>query len=166
MTKMPTVWEILKEFKNLCRGRGWKISEHEDWVEINDEYHNFLWARDVHPSSFKKIAANRKCVVREGFGYRVVDASYTAWLFSKAPSETLVNTISENPDISCRTALYDLSPLLEGKNICVKLNHTESPVFQEFENFLRDELKIDLKPLPPLSSPEINSESFHIAELA
>jgi len=166
MTKMPTVWEILKEFKNLCRGRGWKISEHEDWVEIDGEYHNFLWARDVHPSSFKKIAANRKCVVREGFGYRVVDASYTAWLFSKTPSETLVNTIFENPDISCRTALYDLSPLLEGKNICVKLNHTESPVFQEFENFLRDELKIDLKPLPPLFSPEINSESFHIAELA
>ena len=114
----------------------------------------------------EKIAANRKCVVREGFGYRVVDASYTAWLFSKTPSETLVKTIFENPDISCSTALYDLSPLLEGKNTCVKLNHTESPVFQEFENFLRDELKIDLKPLPPLSSPEINSESFHIAELA
>lgn len=166
MTKMPTVWEILKEFKNLCRGRGWKISEHEDWVEIDGEYHNFLWARDVHPSSFKKIAANRKCVVREGLGYNVVDASYTAWLFSKTPSETLVKTIFENPDISCSTALYDLSSLLEGKNMCVKLNHTESPVFQEFENFLRDELKIDLKPLPPLSSPEISSESFHIAELA
>jgi hypothetical protein len=166
MTKMPTVWEILKEFKNLCRGRGWKISEHEDWVEIDGEYHNFLWARDVHPSSFRKIAANRKCVVREGFGYRVVDASYTAWLFSKTPSETLVRTIFENPDISCSTALYDLGPLLEGKNMCVKLNHTESPVFQEFENFLRDELKIDLKPLLPLSSPEISSESFHIAELA
>jgi len=166
MTKMPTVWEILKEFKNLCRGRGWKISEHGDWVEVNDEYHNFLWARDVHPSSFKKIAANRKCVVREGLGYNVVDASYTAWLFSKTPSETVVKIIFENPDISRRTALYDLSPLLEGKNTCVKLNHTESHVFQEFENFLRDELKIDLQPLPPLSSPEINSESFHIAELA
>jgi hypothetical protein len=166
MTKMPRVWEILREFKNLCRGQGWKISEHEDWVEINDEYHNFLWARDVQPSSFKKITGNRKCVVREGFSYRVVHASYTAWLFSKTPSESVIKTILENPDISKRTALYDLSPLLEGKNTCAKLNHTESQVFQEFESFLRNEFKIDLKPLPPLSSPEINSENFHIPELA
>jgi len=166
MTKMPRVWEILREFKNLCRGRGLKISEHEDWVETNNEYHNFLWARDVQTSSFRKIATNRKCVVREGFSYRVVEASYTAWLFSETPSETVVKTIFENPDISSRTAVYDLSQLLEGRNICVKLNQTESQVFQEFENFLKDELKVALKPLPPLSSAEINSENFHIAELA
>jgi hypothetical protein len=166
MTKMPRVWEILREFKNLCRGRGWKISEHEDWVEINDEYHNFLWARDVQLSSFKKITGNRKCVVREGFTYRIVDASYTAWLFSKTPSESVIRTILESPDISSRTALYDLSPLLEGESICVKLNHTESLVFREFESFLRDEFKVDLKPFSLLSSPEINAENFHVAELA
>jgi hypothetical protein len=78
----------------------------------------------------------------------------------------VIKTILENPDISKQTALYDLSPLLEGENTCAKLNHTESQVFQEFESFLRNGFKIDLKPLPPLSSPEVNSENFHIAELA
>jgi len=161
--KMPRVWEILKKFKDLCKFRGWKTSENEDWVEIDHKYHNFLWARDIHPSSFKSIVSNRKCVVREGLSYHVVEASYTAWLFSEAPSETLVKTIFENPDFSRRIALYDLSPLLEGKNLCVKLNHTDSHVFQEFESFLKNELKVKLK---PLSNPEINPQNYTVAELA
>jgi len=161
--KMPRVWEILKKFKDLCKFRGWKTSESEDWVEIDDKYHNFLWTRDVHPSSFKSIVSSRKCVVHEGLSYRVVEASYTAWLFSETPSETLVKTIFENPDFSHRIALYDLSPLLEGKNLCVKVNFTDSPVFQEFESFLKNELKIKLK---PLSSSEHNIENYKVAELA
>ena len=145
--KMPRVWEILKKFKDLCKFRGWKTSETEDWVEISDKYHNFLWARVVHPSSFKRIVSNRKCVVKEGLSYRVVEAAYTAWLLSETPSETLVKTIFESPEFSHRIALYDLSPVLEGKNLCVKLNHTDSPVFEEFESFLRNELKVKLKPI-------------------
>jgi len=161
--KMPRVWEILKKFKDLCKFRGWKTSESEDWVEIDDKYHNFLWARDVHPSSFKRIVSNRMCVVRERLSYHVVEASYTAWLFSEAPSETLVKAIFENPDFSKRIALYDLSPLLEGKKQCVRLNHTDSPVFQEFESFLKNELRVELK---PLSDPEFGPENYTIAELA
>lgn len=159
---MPKVWEILKKFKDFCKFHGWKTSESYDWVEINDKYHNFLWTRNVHPSSFKSIVTNRKCVVREGLSYRVVEASYTAWLFSETPSKTLLETIFENPDFSKGIALYDLSPLVEGKNLCVKLNHTDSPVFQEFENFLKNELKVKLK---PLFNPEIESENYTIAKL-
>jgi hypothetical protein len=166
MMKMPRVWEILNKFKAVCRVRGWKTSESEDWVETNDEYNRFLWARDIHPSSFKRIVSNRKCVVREGLSYRVVDASYTAWLFSEEPSETLVRTVFENPDFSERIALYDLSPLLEGKNLCTKLNHTDSPVFQEFERFLRNELKVKLKPLPSFSNAELAEKNYTIEELA
>ena len=143
--KMPKVWEILKGFKAVCRIHGWRISEDADWVEVDGKYHNFLLARDVHPSSFRKILSNMKCVVRESVSYYVVDASYTAWLFSELLPETLVKIVSENPDFASRTALYDLSPLLEGKNTCFKLNLTDSSVFHEFEDFLKNELKVKVK---------------------
>jgi hypothetical protein len=161
--KMPKVWEIIRRFKDFCKFRGWKTSETEDWVEVDDKYHNFLWTRDVHPSSFKSIASHRRCVVREGLSYRVVEAYYTAWLFSETPSEALVKAIFENPEFSKRIALYDLSPLLEGKNLCGKLNNTDSSVFQEFESFLRNELKVELK---PISNLEFTPESCSVAEMA
>lgn len=161
--KMSRVLEILKRFKDSCRDRGWRTSENEDWVEVGDCYHNFLWTRDVHVSSFKKITLNGKCVVREGLSYRVVKASYMAWLFSKTPSEALFNTVLENPALPSRIALYDLSPFLEGRQDCVKLNNTDSPVFQEFENFLKNEYNIRLR---PLSDSGISSDSFTVVELA
>jgi hypothetical protein len=161
--KMPKVWEILKKFKGECERKGWKTSESEDWVGVNGEYHNFLWTRDIHPSSFKRIALNRKCVVREGSSYRVVEASYTAWLFSEHPSEVFVKAIFENPDFYKRVALYDLSPLLEGKSICLKLNHTESFVFKEFENFLKNELNVKVKKIP---TPKLTDEGVAVEEVA
>jgi len=161
--KMPRVWEILKRFKDRCKFRGWKTSETEDWVEVDDTYHNFLWTRDVHVASFKRIASNQKVVIREGLSYRVVQPSYTAWLLSQTPTENLLKTIFENPGFSKRIALYDLSPLLEGKSVCTKLNSTGSPVFREFELFLREELKVKLK---SLAVPVGGGESHSIAEVA
>lgn len=163
--KMSKVWEILTKFKNCCRFRGWKASENEDWIEMGSKYHNFLYAKCVHPSSLKSIVSNRKCVIQEGLSYRVVDASYTALLLSEAPIETLVETIFETPESSSRIAIYDLGPLLEGKNLCVRLNQTDSPVFQEFDNFLKDELKVELKPLLPSSGMEIAGKDCTIEEL-
>lgn len=160
---VPKIWEILEKFKESCRSHGWKSSEKDDWIEIKNEYHNFLWTRHINPSSFRRIAANQKCVVREGLSYRVVKASCTACLLSEAPSKTLVNAIFENPDFSKRIALYNLSPLLEGKNSGFKLNHTGSSVFEEFEKFLRKELKVELK---PISNSEIDSEKHSITRLA
>jgi len=159
--KVSRVWEILKRFKGMCSFHGWRTSENEDWVRIGDEYHSFLWARDVHPSSFKRIVSNKKCVVREGLSYRIVEASYTAWLFSETPSEALVKTIFENPEFFDRIALYDLSLLSKGKSICAKLNHTNSPVFREFEHFLMNELKIKLKSLS-----DTRKDEFAINEIA
>ncbi|MDH5747516.1 MAG: hypothetical protein OEZ21_11295, partial [Candidatus Bathyarchaeota archaeon] len=69
----------------------------------------------------------------------------------------------ENPDFSKRIALYNLSPVLEGKNLGFKLNYTGSPVFEEFEKFLRKELKVELK---PILNPEIDSEKHTITRLA
>lgn len=161
--KTSKVWEILRKFKELCRFRGWKTSESEDWVETDNKYHNFLLTRNIHPSSFKSIAANRKCVVREGLSYRVVEASYMAWLFSETPSEKLANLFLENPEFSKRLALYDLSPLTEGKNTCVKLNYTDSPVFQEFEKFLEKNLGVKIEQYANL---KLSLEDCTMAEIS
>lgn len=153
--KLPKIRSILKKFKDVCRLQGWKTSQKNDWIRTEDGYHNFLWTRSIHPSSFRSITANRRCVIRKGLSYDVVEASYTAWLFSEAPPRVLVETVCENPDFSKRTALYNLSPILEDKNLGFKLNSTDSPVFQEFENFLQKELKVNLKSLlDPETTPK------------
>ncbi|UCE44251.1 MAG: hypothetical protein JSV57_01835 [Candidatus Bathyarchaeota archaeon] len=145
---IPKVWDLLKNFKESCQSRGWKISEHEDWIRTNDDYHNFLWIQTIHPSTFEKVAMNQKCAIRQGISYQVVDVSYTAWLFPRAPPEELIEWIANNPELSKRTAIYDLSWAYEGIPVCVKLNMTESPVFQEFEAFLEDRCGVKLKPAP------------------
>lgn len=163
---MPKVWEIVENFKSLCRSRGWRTSEDEDWIEVDDKYHNFLSAKEIPLSSFKRIAHNGKCVIREGLSYRVVRASYSAWLFSEAPPEALTKAMCENPEFVNRMALYDLSPMLEGKNLCVKMNQTDSPVFQEFETFLQKELRVKLESIAPVCGSEDKTENIVIAEAA
>ena len=149
--RIPKVWELLDRFKDQCQLKGWKISEHEDWVKTSeDEYHNFLWIQTVHPSTFEKIAANHKCAIRKGVSYQVVDVSYTAWLFPQSPPEKLMETVKENPELSRRTAIYDLSWAYSGKPLCLKLNKTDSMVFKEFEKFLEEELGVEVKPVHKL----------------
>ena len=143
---IPKVWDLLKRFKDWCQKKGWETSEHEDWVKTNDDYHNFLWIRTIHPSTFKKVAANRKCAIRKGVSYKVVDVSYTAWLFPQAPPEALVQRVADNPELSRRTAIYNLSWAYQGKPVCLKLNMTKSRVFREFENFLMSRCGVELKP--------------------
>jgi hypothetical protein len=164
--KMSKIWEIVDNFKRFCRMRGWRTSESEDWVELNDDYHNFLWTRNVTPSSFKAIISNRKCVVREGLSYSVVEASHLAWLFSEVPSKDMVRTVFENPELSRRIAVFDFSPLLEGRSLCVKLNNTDSPVFREFEAFLQSELKVKVEPLQFFSDSKIKASGNILPELA
>ena len=166
MMRMSKIWEILRAFKTSCKCRGWRTSENEDWIKTDEGYHSFLWTRDVPISSFKRIITSKKCIVREDLSYRVVEASYTAWLFSEKPSEDVARMISENPSFSTRIALYDLSQMLEGKKRCVQLNGTDSSVFKEFESFLRNELKAKIKPVPIASSSEINPDEYTVKEVA
>jgi len=163
---MSKIWEILTHFKRFCRLRGWKTSENEDWVELNDDYHNFLSTRNITPASFKAIISNRKCVVQKGLFYTVVEPSHVAWLFSEVPSEDLFRTVLDNPDFSRRIAIFDFSPFSEGKNMCIKLNNTDSPVFHGFEAFLQSELKIRVESLQPSSDSKINANSNVLPELA
>jgi len=149
-SRIPKIWELLDRFKGQCQLRGWKTSEHEDWVRTgDDEYHNFLWIQTVHPSTFEKIAINHKCAVRKGVSYQVVDVSYTAWLFPQSPPEGLMQMVKENPKLLRRTAIYDLSWAYSGKPLCLKLNETASTVFKEFEKFL-EELGVAVKPVHKL----------------
>ncbi len=143
---IPKIWELLQDFKDRCKSRGWETSEHEDWIKTNDDYHNLLWIRTVHPSTFEKVALNQKCAIRQGLSYHVVDVSYTAWLLPQPPPRELIQRVLDNPELSSKTAIYDLSWASEGKPVCVKLNMTESQVFREFENFLEDRCGVELKP--------------------
>jgi len=164
--KNLTVWEILEGFKHICNLHGWRTSQSQDWIKTGNEYHNFLWTKYIPLSSFKKIVSNRKCIVPEGSSYRVEEASYTGWLFSQKPSKDLVKTVYDNSDFSDRIAIYDLTLVLRGEKACFKLNDTESPVFQEFERFLKEELKVKLKPLSLLSSTKTDGNDYAIEELA
>ncbi len=164
--KLHKIWDILKGFKDICRLQGWKTSNDEDWVQAEGKYHNFLSAKNVHPSSFKKVAANRKVVVHEGLDYRVVGSSYTAWLFSETPPASLVKTVLDTPGLSATVALYDLSPMLEGKNACVKVNNTDSAVFQGFESFLEDEFKVKIKPVSSSHDEKDRTRHASMPELA
>jgi hypothetical protein len=143
---LKKIWELLKRFKKQCNCLGWKTSENEDWVEINNKYHNFVLVNTLYPSTFERITSNRKCAIRDGISYRVVETDYMAWLLSSSPDKSLWKLISENPEILTKTAIYDLSPILKGKSFCLKLNQTKSPVFQEFEKFLQEN-GIETRPL-------------------
>ena len=156
--QIPKIWELLEGFKEQCQLRGWKTSEHEDWVKIGEEYHNFLWIQTVHPSTFKKIAVKHKCAIRKDVSYQVVDVSYTAWLFTQGPSEGLLETVKENPELSRRTAIYDLSWMYAGKPLCLKLNETKSMAFQEFERFLEKKWEVEVKPFQKLPAQKIRTQ--------
>jgi hypothetical protein len=163
---MNKVWELISRFKRFSRQKGWKTSESEDWVESNEEYHNFVSARAVTPASFKAAIKNRKCVVREGTLYTVVESARQAWLFSERPSEEIFRTILDSQDYSNHIAIFDLSPWLEGHDNCFELNNTDSPVFREFEAFLQTELKLAIEPVHIFSEPRININGSVLPQIA
>lgn len=164
--KISRISEIIGKFKRFCNRQGWESSQNYDWIEADGGYHNFLWAREVSPESFRRIVAKKKCVVREGLSYRTEEAAYTAWLFPETPPKCLIKTVRENPDYSKRIALYDLSQVTGSKNLCVKLNNTDSSVFHEFENFLRTELNLKVKPIAILATQDVNGGTYPTPTIA
>jgi hypothetical protein len=142
---IPQVWDLLKHFKDRCESKGWKTSESEDWVKKGAKYHNFLWTSTIHLSTFKRIAKNHRCAINEGISYRVVDVSYTAWVFPQTPPENLIHVVREDPELLRRNAIYDLSCLYAGKPTCLRLNETRSTVFREFERFLEEKWGVEVK---------------------
>jgi hypothetical protein len=146
LLSLPRVWELLKSFKEWCGRKGWKTSEDSDWIRIDHEYHDFVWAANVQHSTFIKVSRNPKCTFHDGFTYRVVNASFVAWLFQQQPSRELLQALAESADLYERTALYDLSQVYKGNPVCLKLNATKSLVFKEFEAFLAENWGVSVKP--------------------
>lgn len=144
---MPRIWDLLKHFKESCRLKGWKTSDYEEIIKIDDKYHNFIGTRTIHPSTFKKIASRKKLAVPKGESYSVIDVSYTAWVFQQPPSGQLVETLTLDSELSKKTALYDLSEVYQGKPLCLKFNKTDSPAFDEFEKFLKKTYGVETKSL-------------------
>ncbi len=144
----PTIWSIIDCFKEHCRLSGWETCETEDLIKTEDgEYHSFLWTQTIHPSTFKRIASSRKCGIRRGVSYEVVDISYIAWLFQERPPEFLISQVKENPELTEIIAIFDLSGVYAGEKVCRKFNETESVVFKEFEQFLEENWEITFKPV-------------------
>ena len=149
--QFPPIWKIIESFKELCRSIGWETCETEDLIKTEDgEYHSILWTQTVHPSTFERIATSHKCGIRRGNTYEVVDIANIAWLFQERPSDFLIAWIKENPELRTKTALFDLSGVYIGRNICRKINETKSSVFKEFEQFLEEEWSIEFKPVDEL----------------
>ncbi len=152
----PRVWEIINRFKELCHDRGWQISDYEDIVQIDNEYHNLIGTRTIHPSTFKRIVSKKQIAVPSGRSYAVIDISYTAWVFQQAPSPELVEALNHDAELAKKTALYDLSGIREGKPFCLKINGTSSRVFDAFEKFLEQTYRVEVRPLytPKLTEPK------------
>jgi len=142
----PKIWELLAGFKKYCQLKGWKTSEYEDSINVDGEYHNFLWIRSLQPSTFEKIAAIQKCVISKGLSYEMVDVSYTAWLLGQRPSSKIMQTIRENEDLLKQNAIYDIRWADKGSVVCGKMNKTKSLVFYEFEKFLENKWKFEFQP--------------------
>ena len=151
--QFPTVWSLIERFKERCRLSGWETCETEDLIKTEDgEYHSFLWTQTIHPSTFERIATSHKCGIRRGNTYEVVNIEHTAWLFQERPPDFMLSMIKEKPELRTKTAMFDLSPVYTGKNVCRKFNETESRVFKEFEQFLEEKWDIEFKPVKELPS--------------
>ena len=147
----PTILGLIDSFKEQCRFVGWETCETEDWIMTEEgKYHTFLWTQTIHPSTFERIESNHKCGIRRGNSYEVVDISYLAWLFQKRPPEFLISRVKENPKLTKKTAIFDLSCVYTGEYVCRRFNETESSVFKEFEQFLEEEWDLEFKPVDEL----------------
>ena len=146
------VWRLVEDFKEQSKSLDWKTSEHEDWIKTrNGEYHNFIWLQSVHPFTFDRICSDYKVAIRDENTYHVINISYIAWLFLQRPPENIVRKVKQNPKYTKRIALYDLSQALTDKSPCFRLNKTQSKVFLEFENFMKQQLGIDIADINPNS---------------
>jgi hypothetical protein len=147
-SSFPTIWNLIDCFKEHCRLNGWETCETEDLIKTEDgEYHSFLWTQTIHPSTFERIATSRKCGIRRGVSYEVVDIAYMAWLFQERPLGFLTSLIKESPELVPRIAIFDLSGVYAGEKVCRKFNETDSSVFKEFEQFLEENWDITFKPV-------------------
>jgi hypothetical protein len=144
---IPRIWELLSSFKEWCKREGWRSDEEEDWIRLGHEFHDFVWVKNLRPSTFQRVMQNPRCTIHDGLSYRVVNASYVAWLFQESPSDSIVQALMNDQRLCAIAALYDFSQVSQEDPTCLKLNATKSQVFDEFEHFLSGNWGIAVKAL-------------------
>lgn len=147
MTTFPSVWEFIERFKLKCHKKGWEVFENEDLVDVDGECHRFIWVRHVSPNTFKKVVTNPSVLVKKGASFRTVNVSYVAWISPESIAERILDSLLDAPGLLRKVAVYDVSPVYRGEPVCLKINNTESIVFQEFERFLDKEHMIRVEPI-------------------
>ncbi len=138
---IPNILEMIDSFMNRCRLKGWEIIENETVVKSEGEYHNLIWIRELHPPTFERVAEYDEVAISDGAAYKTLETSYTAWICFKTSCESLMQIMTQKPELLRRNAVYDLSQAFINRT-CVKLNETASEVFHDFERFLLDDLRI------------------------
>ena len=146
MNIVKTIWEIVKRFEFRCKSKGWKTNEKEDAISCSGEFNNIMWTRKIRPSTFKSIATDQTTTIQKGNSYQSINVSYNLWICLTPLSNSIKKTLDQNPELLERNAIYDLSKIRTIKT-AEKLNRTASPVCQEFESFLEDELNVGVKPI-------------------
>lgn len=147
------IWGCIDEFKKHCHeSKNWKVYEGEDLIQVKNKFHKFVWIRQIQPFTFESMIMNPLCAIRDGVSYRTERISFMAWVVPHPPAPAVLRFFEEEPNIQRWIALYDLSRVFRSEPICAKLNKTRSPVFNEFERFLRNSYDVKFEPISSLWS--------------
>jgi len=116
---------------------GWITGEFLDFVKHEDKYYCFVWVKSSFQERIPEILMDDRSSILEEGNYGVRRLHYKALIFQDPPPSSLVNTVARNRQLAERVAIYDLSPLYRGEEVCRRLNETGTSVYNEFEGFLR-----------------------------
>ncbi len=146
MNPIAKLIELVKRFERRCRLKDCKVIGREDVIEKNKEFHNILWSREIHPSTFKRIGTSEKVAIQDFPSYRQIEISYNTWVCSSPLSDRVKKIVAMNPKLLQRNAIYDLSKIQEQKTV-KKLNKTDSKICKDFESFLKEEYGLEVEPI-------------------
>ncbi|MBS7654834.1 MAG: hypothetical protein QXU95_02360 [Candidatus Bathyarchaeia archaeon] len=84
-------------------------------MNAEGKYHHLVLIHQAYLETFMKVVANAHQYVRDGNSYRVKDVSCVALISQMSIPEGIINFLSSKPSLLQKAALYDMSPLFEGK---------------------------------------------------
>jgi len=150
--RTPTPLTLVERFSEYCRELGWITGEYSDFVKREGEYYYFVWVKSSHQRRIPEILTDDRSSLLEEGRYGVRTLNYKALIFQETPPPSLVEAVARDNQLSKKIAVYDLSLLYRGEEVCRRLNETGTSVYREFEAFLRKRLGVTMVPLK--SEPE------------
>ncbi len=144
--RLASPLDLLDRFMKGCKVKGWEAGEYRDFIKAHDDYSLFMLFKKVYPK-LEEVLWSEACSIFEKGHYKVTNIKYRALIFQEHPPNWLVRTVSSDPELSKRIAVYDFTELNEEKPTCGTINLTTSVVFAEFDEFLTKRMKISLVPI-------------------